>query len=59
MEELREVRAQQMDKKCPKCNQGYMRPNGIVNMGPTPYYDHVCNSCGHTDRYTMRYPYYI
>jgi len=57
--EIREVQAKQADEKCPTCNNGWMRPNGIVNQTNPPSYEHSCNSCGATATYGVRYPYTI
>jgi transposase-like protein len=59
MPEIREVKTQVVDQKCPVCGQGYMRPNGVVNQTNPPSYEHSCTSCGHTATYGMRYPYNI
>jgi len=59
MPEVREVNVQQMDQRCSVCNQGFMRPNGIVNMTTPPTFEHTCNSCGKKESYPIRYPYNI
>jgi transposase-like protein len=58
-EELRNVSVQQMDMKCPRCNQGYMRPNGLIVPGHSPEFTHVCTQCAYTQNYPVRYPHVI
>ena len=59
MPEIREVKKQQMDQRCPNCGDGYMRPNGIVNPGPPASFEHRCNVCGAKSFYNVRYPYIV
>ena len=60
MPEIREVKTQQVDERCPKCGNGFMRPNGLVKTSNPPKYPHSCNAgCGHTADYGVRYPYII
>lgn len=59
--EVREIKTQSMDQKCPSCGNGWMRPTGIV-MGQgtgSPQYPHRCTSCGHESVYSMRFPYVV
>ena len=59
MPEIRDVQVKQADQKCPKCNSGWMRPNGVVIPSNPPQYEHSCTSCGHKQPYGIRYPYTI
>ena len=59
MPEVRKVESTQVDEKCPKCGQGYMRPTGIVLTSNPPQYPHKCQSCGHEQIYGMQYPYIV
>lgn len=57
--EVREVKVQQIDEKCPVCGQGYMRPTGLVLSGNPPQYEHKCTNCDYKQHYTVRYPYIV
>jgi hypothetical protein len=60
MTEIRNVNVRQADEKCPRCQNGYMRPTGVVTQSNPPSYEHRCNArCGHVQNYPMRYPYTI
>ena len=59
MEEIRDVQSKQVDMKCPKCNGGYMRPNGLVKPSTPPWYGHICNRCGYVADYGVRYPHIV
>lgn len=59
MEEIRNVTTQQADMKCPSCDNGYMRPNGIVKPTTPPWFTHKCTQCDHTQDYGVRYPHII
>ena len=59
MEEIKNSQSKTVDQKCPKCNVGYMRENGIVFMTNPQKYQHRCTNCGHEETYGVRYPYVI
>ena len=59
MPEVRKVKVQQMDEKCPICQQGWMRPSGIVITGDPPLFQHKRTACGFHNSYNVRYPYTI
>lgn len=59
MPEIREVKNQVVDQKCSACNQGWMRPNGIVQQTNPPSYEHQCTNCGNKETYGVRYPYTV
>ena len=59
MPEVRNVQTSQVDEKCPACNQGWMRPNGIVQDTNPPQFQHACNACGNISNYSVRYPYTV
>lgn len=59
MPEIREVKSQIVDQKCSFCGNGYMRPDGIVNMTNPQTYQHQCTSCGKKMTYNVRYPYSV
>ena len=42
--ERREVRVFQVDYKCPKCGNGYLRPTGIVCSMNPPKRPHKCSN---------------
>jgi hypothetical protein len=44
MEEIKEVQTFQVDYRCPKCNNGYLRPSGTVLTSYPPQYPHKCNN---------------
>jgi len=56
MPEVREVQTKQVDERCPACNEGWMRPTGIVAGGSQ--YEHSCTKCGYKQYYPVRYPYF-
>ena len=59
MEITKEVKTIQVDYKCPKCNQGYLRPTGIVLTSHPPQFLHHCNNpkCEHAEIFKNHYPY--
>jgi len=59
MPEVRKVESQVVDQKCPSCNNGWMRPTGLVNQTTPPSYQHACTICGHKATYGMRFPYNV
>ena len=42
--ERKEVRVFQVDYRCPKCGEGYLRPTGIVCSLNPPVRPHKCNN---------------
>lgn len=59
MSEVREVKVKQVDEKCPVCQNGWMRPTGIVLTSNPPQFPHKCQKCGYEQIYSVRYPYVI
>jgi len=59
MSEVRKVETRQVDQRCPHCQQGWMRPSGIIQQTNPPQYEHSCSACGHKQFYGMRYPYTV
>ena len=59
MPEVREMQSQVVDQRCPACNNGWMRPTGIVKQTNPPYFEHMCANCGHKTDYGVRYPYNV
>lgn len=61
MEQRTEVKTIQVDFKCPKCNNGYLRPTGAVLSSYPPQYPHKCNNPDYCDYYDtfmgVSYPY--
>lgn len=57
--EIRNVQVKQADEKCPVCQKGWMRPNGIVIDSNPPQYEHLCTNCQYKQMYPIRYPYNI
>jgi len=55
-QEIKTVAAQVVDYKCPACNTGYMRPNGIIKLGTPNIYGHKCTNCNHTMDFLVKYP---
>lgn len=45
--------------KCDKCGKGYMelKPGGMTYLSNPPKYEHICNHCGHIEKFTTQYPY--
>lgn len=42
---------------CDKCGKGKMIPTEIALMSFPPQYPHKCDNCGHTDNFSISYPY--
>jgi hypothetical protein len=59
MSEVRELKTQHIDERCPVCRNGWMRPTGIVLTTEPPQYPHKCHSCGYEQTYPIRYPYTV
>ncbi len=59
MEIRKELKTFQVDYKCPKCENGYLRSNGIVLTSDPPQYPHICNNekCDHSETFKKIYPY--
>ena len=55
--EVRTVSTSQVDEKCQSCNNGWMRPTGIVSDTTPPQFQHACTNCRNISNYTIRYPY--
>mgnify|MGYP003507846415 CR=1 FL=1 len=50
----------QVDYQCDKCEEGVMRPTGVVKPMSPPLIVHRCTKCGHEDTYrNKRYPYIV
>jgi hypothetical protein len=58
MEEVRKIESVQVDQKCPLCNNGWMRPTGII-VGVPALYEHKCTQCDYKQSYPIRYPYIV
>ena len=59
MPEVRQIQTSQVDEKCPVCQQGYMRPTGIILTSQPPLFEHKCTNCNYKQNYTVRYPYIV
>jgi len=46
------------DMECPQCQNGRMRPIGLIMSEFPPMYTHICVSCGFQDKFEKRYPVY-
>ena len=62
MKEIVNVKPVKIDYKCPKCNIGYLRPNGIIShYGELnqPHHQHNCNNpiCDYVETFNIYYPY--
>lgn len=60
MEIRRKVSAINVDYKCPKCNNGFLRPTGLVLASNPPLFPHECNNkdCNYKERFHgIKYPY--
>ena len=56
MSEIRNIQTQQLDEKCPVCQSGWMRPNGVIAGNQ---FQHKCTACDYTNYYPVRYPYIV
>lgn len=56
---ITEVKTYRIDRQCPKCKVGFMRPNGTALMSFPAQYGHNCNvkDCLHFEYYYEEYPY--
>jgi hypothetical protein len=59
MAEIREVKSKQLDQRCPLCQNGWMRPTGLMVTGTPPMHQHKCTLCSHEQSYPVRYPYIV
>ena len=59
MQEVRNVNSRQVDFRCPECQNGWMRPSGIVLTSNPPQYPHTCTSCSYKQTFGVRYPYVV
>lgn len=60
MEIKREVKSIEIDMKCDKCGDAFMRYDGTgVLMSNPPQYPHVCSLCGNKENYRKKYPYIV
>ncbi len=58
MEEIKEVKTVKVDYKCPKCEQGYLRPTGQCYTTNPPQYPHICIHCAYGETFMGKtYPY--
>jgi hypothetical protein len=48
-----------VDFKCPKCEEGFLRPNGRVLTSNPLQYPHICNNmnCDYNETFNKIYPY--
>ena len=59
-EERQEVKTYEIDMRCDKCGEGYMRQVGNIVLTTYPMlYPHECTVCGHRENYKKKYPYTI
>ncbi len=57
MPEVRNVNVKQVDERCPVCQNGWMRPTGIIPV--SGMFEHKCTACEYKQTYSMRYPYVV
>lgn len=59
MEERKEVKAFEVDYKCPKCDIGYLRSDGERLLCYPPLYPHKCSNkeCDYSEKFRFNYPY--
>jgi hypothetical protein len=58
MEQIKEVKPVQVDYKCPKCEQGYLRPTEICHSTHPPLFPHKCTNCEYGETFSgKKYPY--
>lgn len=43
--------------RCNECDNGTMKPSGIILTSNPPQYPHECNSCFHKQTFLIKYPY--
>ena len=61
METREEVKVIRVDKECPYCHQGFLRPTGILCSTNPPVRPHKCNNpnCNYVETITGNaYPYF-
>ena len=60
MEIKRELKTIEVDFKCPKCDDGRLRTNGIALLTDPIKYEHICNKCfNYTETFNIEYPHII
>lgn len=56
-EETKKVEVVTIDKKCPECTDGYMRPTEVCQLSNPPSYPHKCNKCEYKETFVDKiYP---
>lgn len=59
MEMVAEAKTLIVERVCDVCKEGKMIPSGGAILFSDPImYPHICNKCGNTENYKVRYPYY-
>lgn len=50
------VRIFRIEMMCDKCNEGQMKPTGMVYETYPPQYPHKCDKCGYENTFDEVYP---
>lgn len=57
MEETRRITVKEINRRCPKCNIGYLKCIDRNKLKLTMNYTHVCSHCNETTKVRLRkYP---
>jgi len=57
MERPNKTNTRYIDYRCPKCQNGWMRPTGLTS--PSPKFLHECTQCGYEEAFDIKYPHMI
>lgn len=58
METKTKVQTFEVDFKCPKCKDGFLRPTGTILTSNPPVIPHLCNldGCNYGENFNRSYP---
>ena len=57
METQQKVETVKIDFKCPKCNDGHLRPTGMALTTHPAQFPHKCTDCEYGETFYKTYPY--
>ena len=55
-EQRHKVTAVEVEYRCDQCEEGVMRPTGLMQPTSPPKYQHKCNKCGAVGYLYLMYP---
>jgi len=56
-----EVKTYEVDYRCPRCSEGFLRHAGPILTSYPPQYPHICNNpdCDYHETFNRNYPYLV